>query len=69
MRSSRLCSSSAGAAVSSFGEILAGAVLYPFEAAVIALVYIDLRMRREGLDLELIRASQNGWPRPRGGWA
>jgi hypothetical protein len=48
--------------ISAIGEILVGAVFYPFEAAVVALVYIDLRMRREGLDLELIRASQEGLP-------
>ena len=35
-------------------------MLYPFTAAVTALLYIDLRMRREGLDVELIRASDAG---------
>ena len=43
--------------VSQIGTILAGAVLYPFTAAVTALLYIDLRMRREGLDVELLRAA------------
>jgi hypothetical protein len=36
----------------------AGAVFYPFQAAVSALLYIDLRMRREGLDVELLRATE-----------
>lgn len=40
------------------GSILSGAVLYPLTAAVTALLYIDLRMRQEGLDLELIRAAE-----------
>jgi hypothetical protein len=44
-------------AATSVGSILAGAVFTPWNAAVIALVYIDIRMRREGLDLELIKAA------------
>lgn len=36
----------------------AGSIFYPFQAAVTALLYIDLRMRREGLDVELIRAAE-----------
>ena len=43
--------------VTNIGTIIAGAVLYPFSAAVTALLYIDLRIRREGLDVELIRAA------------
>ena len=42
------------------GQIISGAILYPFTAAVTALLYIDLRMRREGLDVELIRVTQAG---------
>jgi hypothetical protein len=42
------------------GTVLSGAVLYPFLTAVTALLYIDLRMRREGLDVELMRASEGG---------
>jgi hypothetical protein len=42
------------------GAIIAGAVFYPFSAAVSALLYIDLRMRREGLDVRLARASAEG---------
>ena len=49
-------------ALSSIGSVVAGTIGYPFVAAAIALVYIDRRMRREGLDLELARAaaSRNG---------
>ncbi|MDQ1295385.1 MAG: hypothetical protein QG608_3270 [Actinomycetota bacterium] len=46
--------------VSSIGEIAAGSIFYPFSAAVTALLYTDLRMRKEGLDVELIRAAQGG---------
>jgi hypothetical protein len=41
--------------ISDIGTILAGAVLYPFTAGVVALLYLDLRMRREGLDVDLMR--------------
>jgi hypothetical protein len=40
--------------VSDIGTIIGGAVLSPFSAGVVALLYLDLRMRREGLDLELL---------------
>jgi hypothetical protein len=43
--------------VSQIGSVLSGAVLYPLTAAVTALLYIDLRMRTEGLDIELMRAT------------
>jgi hypothetical protein len=39
------------------GTVLSGAILYPLSAAVTALLYIDLRMRTEGLDVELMRAT------------
>ena len=39
------------------GTIIANTIVYPFTAAVTALLYIDLRMRREGLDVELARAA------------
>jgi hypothetical protein len=45
-------------AINAVGQTVAGAVLNPWSAAVVALLYIDLRMRREGLDLELIRAAE-----------
>jgi hypothetical protein len=47
----------ASSSVSSIGTIVVGSILNPWMAAVTALIYIDLRMRREGLDLELIRAA------------
>jgi hypothetical protein len=46
--------------IANIGTILSGAVVYPFQAAVTALLYVDLRMRKEGLDLELIRATEEG---------
>lgn len=46
--------------VQGVGEVLAGAVFYPFGAAAVALLYIDVRMRREGLDVELMRAAESG---------
>jgi hypothetical protein len=48
--------------VSGVGTIVAGAIFYPFSAAVSALLYIDLRMRREGLDVRLARAAAEGTP-------
>lgn len=39
------------------GGILGGIVSQPFVAAVDTLLYVDQRMRREGLDLELARAA------------
>jgi hypothetical protein len=42
--------------VAGIGEVIAGAVLFPFTAGVSALLYLDLRMRREGLDVDLMRS-------------
>jgi hypothetical protein len=42
--------------IADIGTVLAGAVLYPFTAGVTALLYLDLRMRREGLDVDLMRS-------------
>jgi hypothetical protein len=42
------------------GVAIAGVVTYPFSAGVTALLYVDLRMRREGLDLTLARAAASG---------
>ncbi|WP_432482164.1 glycerophosphoryl diester phosphodiesterase membrane domain-containing protein [Kineococcus esterisolvens] len=47
-------------AVSTLGSIVGSVVGYPFLASVTALVYVDLRMRREGLDVELHRAASGG---------
>ncbi|WP_017542467.1 glycerophosphoryl diester phosphodiesterase membrane domain-containing protein [Nocardiopsis prasina] len=59
--------------VETFGPVLAGVVNYvatvliyaltlPFVAGVTTLLYIDLRMRREGLDLQLHQIAQRGQP-------
>jgi hypothetical protein len=39
--------------VDTVGRIVSWSVVLPFDAGVIALLYMDRRMRREGLDLEL----------------
>ncbi len=48
--------------VTSVGTIVASALTWPFTAAATALLYVDRRMRREALDLELARAA--GVPPP-----
>src|SRR5690606_30519975 len=40
-------------AVDTLGRIVSWSVVIPFDAGVIALVYMDRRMRREGFDLDL----------------
>jgi hypothetical protein len=40
-------------AVDTVGRVVSWSVVLPFDAGVIALLYFDRRMRREGLDLEL----------------
>lgn len=44
-------------AIANVGSVLASTVTAPFTAAVTALLYIDLRIRREGLDVALARAA------------
>lgn len=39
-------------------QIIVGAVTTPFTSAVVALQYVDQRIRKEGLDVQLIAASQ-----------
>ncbi|MEZ0494463.1 glycerophosphoryl diester phosphodiesterase membrane domain-containing protein [Kineococcus sp. TBRC 1896] len=43
--------------ITTLGSMVGSIVAYPFLASVTALLYVDLRMRREGLDVELHRAS------------
>lgn len=43
--------------LSSVGAIIASTITQPFSASVSALLYIDQRMRREGLDIELARSA------------
>lgn len=45
------------AGLSGLAEMITGTVLTPFSAAVTALLYVDRRMRAEGLDVELVRAA------------
>lgn len=40
------------------GQLLVGALTIPFTAGVTALLYLDQRMRREGLDVTLLRTAQ-----------
>jgi hypothetical protein len=44
-------------AIQSIGQIIALTATTTYTSAVIALLYIDVRMRREGLDIELGRAA------------
>jgi hypothetical protein len=43
--------------ISGIGAVVGAAITWPFTAVASALIYIDRRMRREGLDLELARAA------------
>ncbi|ANZ42221.1 hypothetical protein BBK82_46110 [Lentzea guizhouensis] len=52
---------SAGSLVlSTIGAIIASTITLPFTAAVTVLVYVDRRMRSEGMDIELQRAAGHG---------
>jgi hypothetical protein len=50
--------------IAGVGTVAAGAIFYPFSAAVSALLYIDLRMRREGLDVRLAQSAADAAARP-----
>jgi hypothetical protein len=52
----------AGLVISAIGGIVAGAVSRPISAGVAVLLYVDMRMRREGLDLVLQTATASGEP-------
>jgi hypothetical protein len=43
--------------ITGIGAIVGAAITWPFTAVASALLYVDRRMRREGLDLELARAA------------
>ena len=45
--------------LSSIGQLVGSALSIPVMAAVLALLYVDIRMRKEGLDVELARAAQS----------
>ncbi|MGW8530088.1 glycerophosphoryl diester phosphodiesterase membrane domain-containing protein [Nocardiopsis sp. NPDC055824] len=51
----------ASAALTYVGTVLVYAVTQPFSAGVTTLLYVDLRMRREGLDLKLHEAARAGY--------
>ena len=44
--------------------LVTGALTTPFSAGVDALLYVDLRIRREGLDVRLVQAAQGAAPPP-----
>ncbi|MFJ4228189.1 hypothetical protein ACIPYV_11560 [Paenarthrobacter nicotinovorans] len=46
--------------VSTAIQALVGSVTFAFQSSVSALIYMDLRMRREGLDVELMRMAETG---------
>jgi hypothetical protein len=50
----------AGILITAVGGVVAGAVARPISAGVAVLLYVDLRMRREGLDLVLQTAAGEG---------
>ena len=60
---------SLGSVISVLGSIAAGTVTQPITAAVTVLLYVDRRMRREGLDLALSTAAGNGGPLDEGEFA
>ena len=43
--------------ITAVGTIIGAAITWPFTAVATALIYVDRRIRREGLDLELARAA------------
>jgi hypothetical protein len=46
--------------LTTIGSAISGTITYPFSAGVSALLYIDLRMRREALDITLVRSARAG---------
>jgi Membrane domain of glycerophosphoryl diester phosphodiesterase len=57
---------STGTIIVVIGAIAAGTVTRPITAGVTVLLYVDQRMRREGLDLALRTAADSGWAGPAG---
>ena len=53
-------SSGLGLVLINVGTAVASILTIVFTAAVVALLYIDVRIRREGLDVELARAAETG---------
>ena len=47
-------------AFSWLSSVLSGLITFPFVSAVIAVIYIDLRVRKEALDIELLASASRG---------
>ncbi|GAA3541225.1 membrane protein [Amycolatopsis ultiminotia] len=58
--------STGGLVLQSVGTVISSTIVTPFTALVTVLLYIDQRMRREGMDIELARAA--GINPPRQAW-
>ena len=52
------------AILTGLATLISGALTTPFSAGVDALMVVDQRIRREGLDVQLIHAAQQGGPAP-----
>ena len=52
------------AILAGLATLISGAITTPFSAGVDALMVVDQRIRREGLDVQLIHAAQQGGPAP-----
>lgn len=55
-------------ALTALGAILAETIVLPFQSGVTTLLYIDRRMRREGMDIELARQAGAAPPQPPTAW-
>ncbi len=53
-----------GLVLQSVGKVIAETIVMPFTALVTVVLYIDQRMRREGMDIELARAAGIQPPQP-----
>ncbi|MGL5909111.1 MAG: hypothetical protein ACRCZP_03855 [Phycicoccus sp.] len=54
----------AQAVITGVTSLISGAITTPFTAGVDALMAVDQRIRREGLDVQLVHAAQRGAPAP-----
>ncbi|MGL4176522.1 MAG: hypothetical protein ACRCSN_10630 [Dermatophilaceae bacterium] len=54
----------AQAVITGVSSLIAGVITTPFTAGVDALMAVDQRIRREGLDVQLVHAAQHGAPAP-----
>ena len=52
------------AILTGLATLVSGAITTPFSAGIDALMTVDQRIRREGLDVQLIHAAQSGGPAP-----